>query len=429
VACSVVAGSKSAKDVEAGLLEELGPLLEGYGLNEKQAASLCKAIAHCAFPVAAPPKEDARPAGKQGDVVLCRVPDFMLMYMGSTRQLLKDTTFELLKGHRYGVVGSNGTGKTTLMESIAGGSVLELAKSKLRFVHIRHETLSERADPSMAAVDFARREAGDTVELEAALREVGFEEELQRKALRELSGGWRVRLLLATAVARRADVLLLDEPTNHLDASAVAWLVDYLARDLRHATSIVVSHDAPFLDKVCTDIVHFDDCKLKYYAGNFTRFQEQALLFDQDEIRALLQVRSSEEAEPAASPFDSGRAKPIGGAKPAARSAPASREGDPSFRMSFPLPGKVDGISGSKKPVLEMKNAWFKYTLAKDYALMKASGRVAMSSRIAIVGPNGAGKSTLLSLLCRAFMAAKHCQSRSPCCCKERLGLKRNKDS
>jgi len=68
--------------------------------------------------------------------------------------------------------------------------------------------------------------------------------------------------------------------------------------------------------------------------------------------------------------------------------------------MSFPLPGKVEGISGSKKPVLEMKNAWFKYALAKEYALTQASVRVAMSSRIAIVGPNGAGKSTLLSLLC-----------------------------
>ena len=129
---------------------------------------------------------------------------------------------------------------------------------------------------------------GPDAPLLEALDEVGFTGELRRKRIRELSGGWRVRLLLATAVAQRADVLLLDEPTNHLDAEAIEWLVRYLTDDLRDATSIVVSHDAAFLNRICTDIIHFDECRLKYYSGNFARFQEQAMLQDEEEVRAVL---------------------------------------------------------------------------------------------------------------------------------------------
>jgi len=203
---------------------------------------------------------------------------------------------------------------------------------------------------------------------------------LKSRAIRDLSGGWRVRLLLATAVARGADVLLLDEPTNHLDVEAVEWLVGYITRDQTATTCVIVSHDAPFLNKVCSDIIHFDDYQLKYYSGNFANFQEQAVVHDADEVQALLQVRSDE----AKSMVDIKTLKPA----------------DTGIRFHFPTPGRVEGVTSITKAVITVCNASFQYPLTEDYVLRNVNCQVSMSSRVAIVGPNGAGKSTLMSLLC-----------------------------
>lgn len=108
------------------------------------------------------------------------------------------------------------------------------------------------------------------------------------------------------------------------------------------------------------------------------------MLHDEDEVRAVLQVRSSEDNDP----------------PPAARTVSASKAHEVGFRMSFPIPGKVEGVAHSKKTVIDIKDTCFRYPMGKDFALRDVTGKVTMSSRIAIVGPNGAGKSTLMSLLC-----------------------------
>lgn len=387
MASAILSDARSPEEGEEELLDQLGPLLREQSLKEKQVVALVKALARCAFPPrranAGSATLAATGAAKRsaGDAVLCHCKDLILMYLGSTRLLLKDTTFELLRGHRYGVVGSNGAGKTTLMERIAAGAIEQLARSELRFVHIRHETLDEEADPLMPALDFVRRAAGEDGDAEAALDEVGFDAKLRLRRIRELSGGWRVRLLLATAVVQCADVLLLDEPTNHLDAEAVRWLVCYVTQERPDATCLIVSHDAPFLDKVCTDIIHFDECQLKYYAGNFSSFQDQASLHDEEDVRAVLQVRDKEEDRPA-------------------RTVHASKENDSAFRMFFPIPGKVEGIATSKKTVIEVKDASYRYPGKDEFVLQHVNSKITLASRVAIIGPNGAGKSTFVSLLC-----------------------------
>lgn len=372
VACTVIAEAATARDAELELFQSLGPILRAQDLKDKYVSALCKALGRAVSDT----KEEE---SEQDDDVICRCKDLILMYLGSTQLLLKDTTFELRKGHRYGIVGSNGTGKTTLMERIADGAIAELAHSKLRFVHIRHEALGERTDVSQTALDYAWQVVGPDAPLHSALDEVGFTDELKLKPICELSGGWRVRLLLATAVARSADVLLLDEPTNHLDAQAVSWLVVYLTRK-RDSTSVVVSHDASFLDQICTDIIHFDECQLKYYAGNFTFFQKKARQHNTSE---LLKVRSDD------APLPLPRKKVM-----------PTKPQDGGLRIALPVPGKVEGLTSSKKPILELKDVSFKYLMAKDYSLRHINGKVTASSRIAIVGPNGSGKSTLLSLIC-----------------------------
>merc|ERR1719421_2704720 len=99
-----------------------------------------------------------------------------------------------------------------------------------------------------------------------ALKDVGFDDDMYSKAIGELSGGWKMRLALACAILQGADVYLLDEPTNHLDTVAVKWLQEYLVREGKRRTAMIISHDAAFLNYVCTDIVHFTpEGKLRYY--------------------------------------------------------------------------------------------------------------------------------------------------------------------
>jgi len=133
------------------------------------------------------------------------------------------------------------------------------------------------------------------------------------------------------------------------------------------------------LDEVCTDIVHFDDCQLKYSVGNLSDYRRQAELQSDAEVRPLLVVR---------------------GGEPATTRAATAPVAAVSSRMTFPVPGKVEGLHNQKKPVLEVTDVYFKFREASNYVLHNVSCSVKLNSRIAVVGPNGAGKSTLLSLLC-----------------------------
>merc|ERR1719375_909092 len=120
------------------------------------------------------------------------------------------------------------------------------------------------------------QETGQTEEICAeALRENGFEEAMYSKRVDELSGGWKMRLLLTNAMMFETDVLLLDEPTNHLDVQAIAWLETYVqsVQTKREQTIMVISHEPKFLNAVCTDIMKYTaDRKLEYYEGNFEAF-------------------------------------------------------------------------------------------------------------------------------------------------------------
>merc|ERR1712241_339582 len=112
---------------------------------------------------------------------------------------------------------------------------------------------------------------------------LGFNKGMQDRATNKFSGGWRMRVSLARALFIEPTLLMLDEPTNHLDLNAVIWLDNYLQNWKK--TLLIVSHDQSFLDNVCTDIVHLDQCKLWYYKGNYSMFKKMVVQKTRERIK------------------------------------------------------------------------------------------------------------------------------------------------
>ncbi|CAE8695433.1 unnamed protein product [Polarella glacialis] len=278
--------------VRRDLEEAFLPLLEECdSVSAEEAAAFCVIVFEAGFPDAVScSKPDATAADAAGSQAgspdyLCHVPNLMLMYGGSPEPLLRGATLELLRGHRYGVVGTNGSGKTTLMARLASKDIAGLTE-ELRVVHLRHEAILQGVSRVSTARDYVEMHSNglEDPDVAQALRDVGFENEEQLgKAVLALSGGWQMRLALACAMAKKANLLLLDEPTNHLDADGVRWLVDFINRtcvsgsELGGGAAMIVSHDPAFLDQVCTDVIHFSPArhkgKLTYHPGTFSAFK------------------------------------------------------------------------------------------------------------------------------------------------------------
>lgn len=200
--------------------------------------------------------------------------DFSLAYGGM--MLLTHTNLKLYQGRRYGLCGRNGAGKSTLMRSISQGKLEGFpSKDELRTCFVEHKERDERDMSIVEYIRLALEENGNenisVKEIVETLKSVGFEGERAEMNIGQLSGGWKMKLGLAEAMLKRAQVLLLDEPTNHLDVGNVKWLQDYL-KSHTEITSLIVSHDSKFLDAVCTDIIHYEDKKLVYYKGNLSEY-------------------------------------------------------------------------------------------------------------------------------------------------------------
>ena len=187
------------------------------------------------------------------------------------RVLLQRTDFVLERGHTYGIVGQNGTGKTTLLNRVAKKDISNFPQD-VSVYYIQHEILSEEQE---TVLDFMLSSDPDHISREVikqTLFNVGFDETKMNGTIQSLSGGWRMKLAIARAMLWDADVLLLDEPTNHLDADAIAWLIDYL-KSLTGTTICLVSHDYDFLSEVLSDVIHISEKSLVYYPMKFRDFQ------------------------------------------------------------------------------------------------------------------------------------------------------------
>jgi len=293
---------------------------------------------------------------------LCNL-EFSLAF--GNKVLLKKTKLRLHRGFKYGLLGGNDCGKTSLMRAIAGNNIEGLpSPDELRTVFVETDVQGELSDLTTLDYMFADpilRDCGATKEeMKKSLNACGFCDGSPANVttcVGELSGGWRMKLALARATLLNADVLLLDEPTNHLDTYNVKWLQDYLL-SLTDVTVIVVSHDVKVLDAVCTNIIHFKDLKLENFTGNLTAF-----VAVYPDAKCYFELVSTK------------------------------------FSFKFPSPGKIPGINSKGKAIMKMNDISFTYPTASKPQLNHVSINVCLASRTGIVGVNGAGKSTMIRLL------------------------------
>ena len=353
--------------------------------------------------------ESALVSDEQKDYIV-DLQGIILAFAG--RVLLQRTNFSLERGKVYGIVGQNGTGKTTLLNRVAAKDIAGFP-SDVSVYYIQHEILSEKQE---TIVDFMVANVPEGVTKETVintLKEVGFDDVKMAATIQSLSGGWRMKLAIARAMLWDAEVLLLDEPTNHLDTAAIAWLSNYL-KSLTKTTICLVSHDYDFLADVLTDVIHLHDKNLTYYPMGFRDFQSL-----KPEIVAALPSPDNAISKVASV---GGGLNEIGGSSASldkmggidettasdGRDSPAPRfaissigEDQPAHikPIRFPDPGPLEGVKNRSKCIMYMKDVSFTYPGTTKQILTAANVKITQDSRAALVGLNGAGKTTLMKLL------------------------------
>ncbi len=349
-----------------------------------------------------------------------------ITYSVEGRPLLEAASATIPTGHKVGLVGRNGTGKTTLFRLIRGELALEggsvTLPARARIGGVAQEVPSSetslldtvlQADTERAALLAESQTATDPhriAEIQARLADIdawsaegrassilkglGFDAEQQLMPCSAFSGGWRMRVALAGVLFSQPDLLLLDEPTNYLDLEGALWLESYLQK-YPH-TVLIISHDRGLLNRAVQGILHLDQRKLTYWTGPYDQFARQMA-----ERRAVLQAEAKKQEARRAhlqSFVDRFKAKASKAVQAQSRvkmlekmtpiTAPEEAK---RVVFTFPAPEELS------PPIINMEGAAVGYGGAP--VLRKLSLRIDQDDRIALLGRNGEGKSTLSKLL------------------------------
>src|SRR5690606_23696653 len=353
------------------------------------------------------------------------------------RVLFSGATFQLNRGERYGLVGANGSGKTTLLNILAGSveptegsvsipknvrlgvlrqdqflyedeeilGVVLAGNPELWSAMVEKEALLARAHEHFDADRFSRleetiqRHDGYAAEARAAaiLEGLGIPASVHRRPLSTLSGGFKLRVLLAQVLASAPDVLLLDEPTNHLDILSIRWLEKFLQEF--PGPVVVISHDHRFLDNVATHILDVDYGTVQLYRGNYTAFleekravrerREKEIETREREIEQLQRFVDRFRAKASKARQAQSKAKLIEKMAEELTPLPGSSRRYPKFRFTQRRP--------SGKEVLRVRGV--KKAFGENEVLHGVDLEVRRGDRLVILGPNGIGKSTLLKII------------------------------
>lgn len=368
----------------------------------------------------------------QNSAIDINIPHFNLYTLDDKHDLLEDTTLKLVFGGKYALVGRNGTGKTTLLRRISRYDIDEFPKH-VRVFHCEQEIrgndtcvldyvmesdslLTELNDQvDMLAKEDSEEASLKMMRIQDQLLSLGaddaekrakdilmglhFEEQMLTWPTKRLSGGWRMRVALASALFVNPDILLLDEPTNHLDFPSVCWLENYLKK--LDTTLVVVSHDRHFLNNVVDTIIYLDEGikKIVYYKGNYRTFAKtvrdeythncKAYKTQQAQIAHIQAFITKFRANPNRAPMVQSRIKSL----KAMDKVPPPRDPDAhQIDLKFPECQPCSGFVARTKDLL--------FGYAPDNILINCvNSALEPTSRIGMIGANGAGKSTYIKLL------------------------------
>ena len=351
-----------------------------------------------------------------------------LTYRIEGKPILEGATVAIPTGHKVGLVGRNGAGKSTLVRLIVGeiapddGSISTAKGARIGYVAQEapggDDSLIDwvlAADTERAALLEDAETATDATRI-AAIHErlvdidahsaparaaqilsgLGFDEDAQRRPCREYSGGWRMRVALASVLFLEPEVLLLDEPTNYLDLEGTLWLETYL-KSYPH-TVVMVSHDRDLLNRAVGSIIHLDRGKLTLYSGGYDTFEETRR--EKQRLDLKLQKKQEEQRKHLEAFITRFKAKASKAAqaqsrvKALARMQPIAAEiEDRVVPFRFPAPQKL-----LASPILQLERASVGY--APDApVLSRLDLRIDQDDRIALLGANGNGKSTFAKLI------------------------------
>ncbi len=363
----------------------------------------------------------------------------------STDVVLKNINWEIKKGEKVGLVGSNGAGKSTQFKILIGeeeqtsGTIIKEGNPKIAHLKqefdcnlnssVRQELESSFKDIQLVAIKLLEienamksldvKKNSDELEIfvnklakyqskfealggykmqsevEKILPKLGFSIEDADKLVGNFSGGWQMKVALGKIILQKPDLLLLDEPTNHLDLDTIFWLEEYLS-SLKIAV-IIISHDRYFLDKLCKKIIFVDRGISEIYNGNYSFFVEQKFLNDKSQNKAYqlqqkeieLQKRYIDRFRASATRSSQAKSREKQLKKISKIEAPIAKSKSPIFNFpECPRSGKL---------VLNIKN--LSHSFEDKILFLDINLKISSGEKIAILGPNGCGKSTLLKII------------------------------
>ncbi|MFM9909522.1 MAG: ABC-F family ATP-binding cassette domain-containing protein [Chitinophagaceae bacterium] len=358
------------------------------------------------------------------------------------RVIIQDATWHIQPGERIGLIGYNGTGKSTLLKLLVGeylasaGTVERSRSTSIGYLHqdlLSFDTNNSILEVALSAFERVLQlekeieeigkeleKTGDEKTLheytdrlheletlggytihhktEEVLQGLGFSNSDLQRPYREFSGGWRMRVLLAKMILQQPDLLLLDEPTNHLDLPSIEWLEKYLVH--YQGSVVIVSHDKYFLNRMVTKIVELYQQELNIYNGNYDYYEkEKAIRIDQQQKAFENQQDYIRQQERFIERFKAKASKAAQAQSIQKRLDKLDKIEDvelerPNIKINF----RVDKIPG--KVLAELKH--ITKSFGENTIVKNTSAEISRGDKIALIGANGKGKSTLLRIIAGA---------------------------
>ena len=368
----------------------------------------------------------------------------------STEEVLKDINWEVKKGEKIGLVGSNGSGKTTQLKILIGdeeqttGCILKEGNPKIAYLRQEFElnsknTVRKELENSFSEIQFLANElleiekklkllevSGNKKELDRLVNQLGIYQRKYEQSggyqmnseidkilpilgfsindadqlVENLSGGWQMKIALGKIMLQKPDLLLLDEPTNHLDLQTISWLEEYLI-SLKTAI-ILISHDRYFLDKLCKKIILTEDGISHTYIGNYSSFVQTRNLQEQAKNKAFnLQQKEIESQKKYIERFRASATR-SSQAKSREKQLDKVQKISTSLRKIKAPSFNFAESTRSGKKIVEIQNLCHSY--GDNLIFFEANLSVNSGDKIAFLGRNGAGKSTLFKFIMKKLV-------------------------